>query len=422
MTTPKSSYRQLSYQKEKNNDWWKRQDLRYVDGDLFLGNQNLYELACSAAKPCYVYNSSRIKENILRLHSALESVSLPYRIFYAMKANRNFSVLTYIRGLGLSGVDCCSPQELILARQMGFLEKEITYTGTSVSKEDLTIIARHPSIFLNCDSLSQIRRVGQLNSRKEIGIRVNPKMGLSYADKQELGYSGNKTTKFGIYKDSFVEALKLANNYKLEVSGIHYHAGWGFLNSQLPKLEMVLNELHWFINQVPTLKYVNLGGGLGVPITQEDHCLDVTEWAKIIAKFLANRDFHVFFEPGDYIVKDAGLLLLQINTIERKGDTNFVYVNGGFNINLEPAFYQLPLEVVPLLLPKEKDIDSDGITVTIAGNINEAIDILATDIYLPPVQEGDFLAFLNAGGYGSSMSSNHCMRGDFMEYFIYNKS
>lgn len=402
--------------------WWQRQDLRYVDGYLFLGNQNLYSLACSAVKPCYVYNSSRIKENILRLHSALKSVSLPNRIFYAMKANRNFSVLTYIRGLGLFGVDCCSPQELLLARQIGFLESEITYTGTSVSNEDLTIIARHPGIFLNCDSLSQIRRVGLLNSRQKIGIRVNPSIGLSYADSEELGYSGNRTTKFGIYKDSFVEALRLAKEYNLEVAGIHYHAGWGFLNSQLPKLEMVLNELRWFIDQVPMLKYVNLGGGLGVPITKEDCCLDVTQWTKIIAKIFAHRDLQVFIEPGDYIVKDAGVVLLQINTIERKQNTNFVYVNGGFNINLEPAFYQLPLEVVPLVLPNQKNIDSDsdGMYVTIAGNINEAIDILAKDIYLPPVQEGDFLAFLNAGGYGSSMSSNHCMRGDFMEYFIYN--
>lgn len=122
----------------------------------------------------------------------------------------------------------------------------------------------------------------------------------------------------------------------------------------------------------------------------------------------------IHLEPGDYLVKDAGVLLLQVNTVEEKGGKRFVGVNGGFNIQNLAAYYQTPFIVAPLKwkpdAPKEK--------ITLAGNINEAIDILAEDVELPAVSEGDYLALLNTGGYGSASSSNHCMRGRFSEYLI----
>ncbi|MDF5716262.1 MAG: diaminopimelate decarboxylase [Rhizonema sp. NSF051] len=417
------SYWSASEQEVFRQWWWRREDLRYVEGHLFLGDQNLHSLAYSVGTPCYVYNSSRIKQNILRIHSALERASLRHRIFYAIKANRNPMLLTYIRSLGLTGVDCCSPNELLFGRQVGFLEEEISYTGVSVSNDDLAILTRHSGVFINCDSLSQIRRLGHLTPGREIGIRVNPNIGLSYNAASRLQYSGHKTTKFGIYKDSFLEALQLAAEYKLNVTGIHCHSGFGFLSKELPVLEMLLNEICWFVDQLKNPKYVNLGGGLGVPFVKDDCPLDLEAWARLIANYFAPKDLEVFVEPGCYIVKDSGVLLLQVTQIERKQDKIFVYVNGGHNINLSSMFYQLPLAVVPVVLQKQQDMNSrsNWIQVSIAGNINEAIDIFAEDIYLPSLQEGDYLAFLNAGGYGSSMSSNHCMRGHFMEFLIYPK-
>lgn len=403
-----------------NQPWWQREDLRYKEDYLFSGEENLYSLATSAGTPCYVYNGSRIRENILRLHSALEKNFLKHKIFYAMKANRNPSVLTYLRCLGLTGIDCCSPKELLLARQVGFREEEITYTGTSVSDEDLAILSRHRGIFINCDSLSQIRRLGKLNPGREIGIRINPNMGLSYGNNSKLQYSGHKATKFGIYKESFFEALKTASQYGLKIAGLHCHSGWGMLNQQLPVFKELLKEISWFTDKIENLKYINLGGGLGVPIIKGEEPLDLEAWTGIIAQNFASKNTEILIEPGDYIVKDCGALLLQVTTVEQKRDKTFIYVNGGSGINLEPAYYQLPLEIAPVVLPEENNNSSSWKEVSIAGNINEAIDIFAEDIYLPPVKEGDFLAFLNAGGYGASMSSNHCMRGEFKEYFIYN--
>ena len=118
-------------------------------------------------------------------------------------------------------------------------------------------------------------------------------------------------------------------------------------------------------------------------------------------------------EPGDYLAKDSGVLLLQVTAIEHKRDTTFVYVNGGHNLFCGPAQYDLPLVPLPA-----KQAADDGKRYTIAGNINEAIDIFATNTALPGIEVGATIAMLNAGGYGASMASNHCMRGTFTEYLL----
>ena len=119
-------------------------------------------------------------------------------------------------------------------------------------------------------------------------------------------------------------------------------------------------------------------------------------------------------EPGDYLVKDCGILILQVDTVEKKGGTTFIGVDGGFNIQNLPVYYSTPLTVAPLAMSTTTPPEQ----VTIAGNINEAIDLFAQDILLPPIREGDYLGFLNVGGYGSAASSNHCMRGTFSEYLL----
>jgi len=401
--------------------WWERSDLRYQDGFLYLGHQNVEELARSAGTPLFIYGSSRIADNLSRLREALDSRSLNYKIFYSMKANHYLPLVTYIKTLGLCGIDVCSPGELLLARQVGFRENEISYTGTFASDEDIDCLRKHPDVWVNCDSLSTIRRLGRLCPGRDIGIRVNPGIGVGY--NQMLCYSGAKTTKFGIYSDRFDEALALAKNCGLNVVGLHFHSGCGYLTQQLQQWDKVLESFLWFLDQTPEVKYVNIGGGLGIPLVEDEKLLDLEVWTEIIATRLGHKEVQIWIEPGTYLVKDAGILVLQANTVEKKKDTLFVGVNGGFNIHADPAFYGLPLEVAPSYLRFSNDTSQSWNSsvlkrVTIAGNINEAQDILARDVMLPPVDEGDYICFLNAGAYGSSMSSNHCMRNQFSEYLL----
>ena len=394
--------------------WWERGDLRYLGGDLKLAGESLEHLAFSAGRPVFAYSAPRIDKNRLRLMRALEDLGRPSRMLYAMKANRFSPLLEHLKTTGLEGIDVCSPGELQLARQVGFAEEAISFTGTSVSNADLDVLAAHPGVWVNCDSLSSIRRLGERSPGREIGLRINQQVGIGYQENEHLRYTGKVATKFGIYLEQMDEALAMAQRFGLEVRGLHFHAGCGYLDEQLPELRSVLEGSLPFVEKVPELRHVNLGGGLGVPVVKDDRPLDLAAWSALVREVYRDHDFGIWIEPGDYLVKDAGVLVLEVNTVEKKGGCEFVGVNGGFNLHIEPAFYDLPLEVVPC----RRGTHAEARTVTVVGNINEALDVFARDVSLPPVEEGDFLAFLNAGGYGSSMSSNHCMRGEFSEYLI----
>lgn len=394
--------------------WWQRDDLQYANGELTLAGHALRPLAEAAGGPAYFYNAERIRTKLRGLNDALASTGLRNRVFYATKANRFAPLLSFIRSSGLAGIDACSPQELQFALACGFDESDVSYTATSVSNTDLDILARHPRALINCDSLSTIRRLGERCPGRDIGLRINPGMGLGYGDNALLQYSGAQTTKFGIYREHLDAALALAAEHGLKVRRIHFHVGIGYLNRQLPHWEKILETCAEFIDAVPDVHSVNIGGGLGLPHVEGDEPLDLAAWAAVIKRQFGPRKLEVCVEPGDYIVKDSGVLVLQTNTVEHKRDTDFVGIDGGFNLAVEPAFYGLPCEPA-VCSPRSGKTRK----VTIAGNINEALDIWARDVALPPIEEGDYIAFLNAGGYASAMASNHCMRGQFYERLLY---
>jgi len=395
-----------------DNAWWQRDDLSYRDGRLHFAGQDLQARAASTGTPAFVYSAARVRANLQRLRSALSAAGVPHRVFYAIKANRFGPLLAAMRSWNLCGIDVCSPAEMRLALEHGFDEADISFTGHAVSNADLEVFARHPRVHVNCDALSTIRRLGERCPGRSIGIRVNPRVGAGYNDR--LHYAGAKPSKFGIYRDRFDEALALAASFGMKVTQIHFHFGSGYLTRDLPQLELALESAEWFIERCPHVDTLDVGGGMGGPITAQHPPLDVAAWATLIACRVQGRGLKVHLEPGDYLVKDAGALLCEVNTVENKGGVNFAGVNAGFNLQNLWAYYQTPFIVAPLLLRDTRDCE----TYTITGNINEAIDVLAEDVVLPRLQEGDSIALLNAGGYGAASSSNHCMRGSFSEHLL----
>jgi diaminopimelate decarboxylase len=399
--------------------WWERDDLRYQDGHLTLAGTRLSSVSRSSGMiPCFAYSSTRMLANAGRLKSALAVHRIPVRMHFAVKANRFQPLLTKLLSSGEIGIDCCSPAEVLHARQSGFKESQISFTGSATSDDDLRVLARHPDVLVNCDSLSQIRRLSELSPGRRIGIRVNTGIGISYHGNPRLQYADHdKTTKFGIYQENMDEAVELASRGGLKLRGLHCHSGWGMQDSQLESLAQAFERVISLIRKCSGLHYMNIGGGLGIKLTPDDEGLNLTKWAGVVDQFFGKlvreSNIELQMEPGDYLAKDAGALLLTITAIEKKRDTTFVYVNGGHNLYCGPAQYDLPLIPAPL-----KRSAADGKKYTLAGNINEAIDIFARDIELPGIQVGDSLALLNAGGYGASMASNHCMRGSFAEYLL----
>ena len=396
-------------------EWWEREDLHYRDGDLVFAGRRVEDLAEQFGTPSFYYNGRRIVANVQRLHDALTGAGLEGRfaVKYAMKANRFAPLLSHLRASGLVGIDACSPNEVEHAIACGFAAEDISFTAGSLSDRDLQRLSRIRGLAMTCDSMSVIRRWGALGPGREIGIRVNPALGISRAQNDKLRYSGANTTKFGIYREQFAEAVALAGQYGLRIKKIHFHTGCGYLTPQLDLWDAIIDSCLWFVDQLDTVEIVNVGGGLGVPHVAEDAPLDLNRWAAILARHFRGRGQRVEIEPGDYIAKDCGILLLTVNTVEKKLETVFVGVDAGFNLAVEPAVYGLPFQPLPArLLPGEKQ------TVSIVGNINEALDVWYAGIAMPPLTEGMTLALINAGAYSSAMASNHCMRGDFKEFLL----
>ena len=396
--------------------WWERADLGYHGDKLFFAGCDVSSLAAKADAPVFVYSQARVKDNLGRVLHALAHTGCQHRVFYAMKANRFAPLLSALAQWRRCGVDICSPNELDHALACGFRASEISFTGAGVSNRDLDRLLAHPALTITCDTIGAIRRIGERAPGRDIGIRINPSIGVGYEGNARLTYAGAQTTKFGVYREQWKDALTAAAAHDLTVTSLHFHVGCGYLNRDLEAWEQSLQSALGLLADLPDIRTVNIGGGLGLPHKPSDAPLDLIRWASILRRHFEGRGLTIAVEPGDFIVKDAGLLALGVTDIERKADTLFAFVDGGFNLHPEPVFYGLPCE--PAVCRRRDSSPSDWKTVTIAGNINEAQDLWAQEVRMPPLREGDHIAFLNAGGYGASMSSDHCMRGVFEEVLI----
>ena len=391
--------------------WWTRAGLEVRDQRLLFAGHDAERIAREHGTPLYVYDPERVTANVGRLRAVFTRAGVPHRIHYALKANRHPEYLARLRSLGDVGIDACSPQEVSLALEAGWQPREISYTGTNLSERDLDVILPQPLV-LNLDSLSAIRRVARRARGRAIGLRINPQVGTGYS--AQLTYAGEKPTKFGIYPDRFDEALDLARESGLEVRGLHFHIGSGWLSAGLGAFFDALERGAELARRVTGIEYFNVGGGLGIRLQQTDQGVDLDAYAQGIARHLGPLGLTVFLEPGDYLAKDAAILLVEVVTVEEKGGVRFVGVDCGFNAFNLPAIYHYHQEIV---LCRAADA-TPTMSCTVAGHINEAGDLFAEGCQLPEVREGDVLAFLSAGGYGASMASRHCARPPAAELVV----
>jgi len=397
-------------------NWWQRADLCYQQGQLFFAGRPVQVLADQFGTPSFVYSAARVRANLDRLHAALTATDLAgrYSLYFAIKANRFAPLVTWLKQTGLCGIDACSPGEVEHAVSCGFAPTEISFTASSLSAQDLTILARYDGIFMDCDSLHAIHCWGRLKPQTSIGLRVNPALGIGRAANDKLHYAGEQTTKFGIYREQFDQALAIARSYGLRVSKIHFHTGCGYLTPQLDQLERIIAHCLWFVDRAGQVERVNIGGGLGVPHLATDQPLALDQWAAVLQRQFGGRPLQVEIEPGDYIVKDAGLLLLAKTFVEQKRDTVFVGVDAGFNIAPEPACYDLPFQPVPL-----HDDQAPWLGGAVGRNYNQAPDVWSQQAWLPDLTDHRHLALINAGAYSAAMASNHCLRGQFKEFLLF---
>jgi len=393
--------------------WWVRPGLGIADGRLQIAGRDPEALAREHGTPLFVYDRARFAENARRLQGALASAGIPYRVRFALKANPLPEILEVFRALGAPGerssvgIDACSPGEVERAIDCGWRTDEISYTGTNVSERDLDVLLAH-RVHVNLDAISQIERYGRRAPGTAIGVRFDPCVGAGYND--HLEYAGDRPTKFGIGLDRLGDAVAAAGRHDLTIDTVHFHAGSGWLADGLPGFEAALVRAVEAVERLRAagcpIAEVNVGGGLGSPARQDECPVDLAAYAAVLARHLAPLDVVVACEPGDYLSKDAAILLGEVVTVERRRGVTFVGLDIGWNVNCSYFIYKFAQELVACHAPDAARTE----IVTVAGHINEVSDVFAEDYPMPPVEEGDMVAVLNAGGYLQAISSTHCLR------------
>ena len=393
--------------------WWIRPGLDITEDRLSIAGHDAESLARQRGTPLFAYDLARFGENARALQAAFARTGMPFRLRLALKANPLPEVLAVFRGLGAPGtaesvgIDACSPGEVLRALECGWQASEISYTGTNVSDRDLDVLLEH-GIHLNLDAISQIERYGRRSPGSSIGIRIDPGSGAGYTP--HLEYSGDRPTKFGIELERFDDALAAAVRHDLAVDTIHFHAGSGWLAGGLAGFERALPAAAEAVARARAaghaISEVNVGGGLGVPARADEAGVDLAAYADVVARHLGPLGVTVGAEPGDALTKDAAILLGEVVTVETRRGVTFVGLDIGWNVNCAYFIYGFAQEIVPCRDPAR----DRTIRVTVAGHINEASDVFADDYPMAPVEEGDVVALLNAGGYHQAMSSTHCLR------------
>jgi diaminopimelate decarboxylase len=361
------------------------------------------EVARRFGTPVYAYAEKWLR---YQLHLLAESITYqPKRILYAVKANSNPCILKIFKKAGV-GIDAVSPGEIALALKAGFLPEDILFTGNNTTDEEMDF-AVEKGILLNIDSLSRLEKFGKKYSGCRVCVRINPDVGAGHHDHC---ITGGPKSKFGIWYSEVEEIKRIAESYRLKITGIHQHIG-----SQILEVEKFLIAMEVLLKVAPSfpdLEFIDFGGGLGVPYRPEENLLAIKKLGQKMSEGFRNfcreygRDLTLVIEPGRYLVAESVFLLTRVNTVKRNPDGRvFVGVDSGFNHLVRPAMYGSYHPITNISNPEgEKE------KVDVVGNLCESGDKFAEDREIHQAREGDLILIGVAGAYGYSMSSNYNLR------------
>jgi diaminopimelate decarboxylase len=379
--------------------WWLTDGLTADPRGLHLDGVSLAEVAALHGTPTYVYGAQTLRARARAMVGALPEGSA---VWYALKANRFPGVLEVLRSVPGIGIDACSPREVEHALAAGFGPEEISVTAGMLSDRDLRAFAEQ-GVHLNLDTRSVLRRFAAIvPPGTRVGLRINPEVRVGWDD--HLAYGGSK---FGFDAEDVLDAAAWAWGLGLVVDTLHIHPGWGLPASAEPSLRQVLRRMAGWAAALPTVRTLDVGGGLAPRYRPEDDPLALEDWADLVAEELGPTGCRIGCEPGTWLVAAAGVLLVEVNTVERRRSGTWIGVDAGHAVNVFAAHYGIPMAIVPVSRPLDPPVGR----FHIAGNINEANDVFARDRALAKVREGELLAILPAGAYGASMASDHCLRG-----------
>lgn len=367
-----------------------------------MNNKTLLQIASDFGSPVYVYDSEKIASQYKRLTAAFNKVK-QVKIKYAVKALSNISILKFMHTLG-AGLDTVSIQEVKLGLAAGFSADKIIYTPNGVSLEEIEIAAQL-GVQINIDNLSILEQFGTKYPNIPVCIRINPHVMAGGNTNISVGHIDSK---FGISIHQIPHIFRIVDNTKMTINGIHMHTGSDILDIEvfLYASEILFETAKHFKN----LEFIDFGSGFKVPYKKDDIETDIEEFGKKLTKRFNGfckeygKELTLVFEPGKFLVSEAGYFLTKVNVVKQTTSTVFAQIDSGFNHLIRPMLYGSQHEIENISNPKGRER-----FYSVVGYICET-DTFANNRRITEITEGDILAFKNAGAYCFSMASNYNSR------------
>lgn len=386
---------------------------QHKNGTLHAEDLSVKELADRFGTPMYIYSAATLRRHFQAFDSAFESI--PHLTCYSVKANSNLAILKLLASMG-AGMDIVSGGELYRALLAGVPASKIVYSGVGKKPEEIRQALAAGILMFNVESMQELVRINDvardMGKVAKVSFRINPDV-----DPKTHPYisTGMKKNKFGLNIDHSLEAYKLARDLPaIEPVGMDCHIG-----SQLTTIEPfleALDKLLGFYEQLKSLnldiKYLDLGGGLGIPYNDEEppHPAD---FGAALTKSLKGLPLSIVLEPGRVIVGNAGILVAEVQYVKQTPSKNFVIVDAAMNDLVRPSLYGSFHRIDEVEQQGRAPFDCD-----VVGPICESGDFLAKDRQLAEVRQGERLAVYSAGAYGFTMSSNYNSRPRACELLV----
>lgn len=380
--------------------------IKYKNNELFIEEVEVEKLSKEFGTPLYVYSKNHFIKQYNDFKNAFSSIN--HKIFYAMKANFNLSIINTFVKLG-SGVDANSEGELFRALKTDIDPSKIILTSVGKTKDEIKLGIENNVLMIKAESEEEIelinRIAGELKRIAPVAIRVNPDVDAKTHPYISTGLSSNK---FGIDSDTALSIYKKRSIYNnIQFVGIDMHIG-SQITAIEPFVEAIekLSELYFEIKKDGlTLKHFDVGGGIGVSYNHEQS-FTISDFAEKTIPLFQKLECEIIFEPGRFLTANGGILLTEVLYNKKNGNKNFIIVDAGMNDLLRPSIYQAHHHIQPI----KKIINSKDIIADIVGPVCESGDYFARNREITESKSGEFLAIMSAGAYGMVMSSNYNAR------------
>ena len=378
--------------------------MEYINKKLTIEKVKIEDIAKKYDTPTYCYSYNQLKENINNFKKNFKSFS-PL-ICFAVKSNTNINLIKEIKRFGL-GADVVSKGELMMALKAGISPKKIVFSGVGKTSNEIHYAIEKKILLINTESTSEIEeieRIAKLKKTKiQIGIRLNPN-----TDAKTLSQisTGKKENKFGVNEKTFMELVKYCKNSKnIDLKCLSVHIGSQILDYK--PYEKMLKVIDKIINKINyKFEFIDLGGGMGIPYTNDNKKLNYKKYNTAIKKFLKNHNTKIIFEPGRSIVGNIGFLISKVIYIKESEKKNFVILDAAMNDLMRPALYGAYHKILSSI----KKTKFSKKTYELVGPICESTDKFVTLEKFYKLKEKDLIVMCDVGAYGMSLSSNYNVR------------